>query len=141
MKRILKSQRGASLVEILVSIGIVMLFLAAAASTILNSQFLASYSRHKIQAMYVAQQLVEQQRRYLWASIISVASTPVTLDTQGTGSAADDFMGNSVITVSTLDAFRKSVQVEINWREHVLNGNITIREFYTTNIANDPIPN
>lgn len=141
MKRFF-SPKGTSLVEVLISIAIVAIFLVAAANTILNSQFLASYSKHKLQAMYAAQQIIEQERRLTYANLISVASTPVTLDTKGTyNTTADDFLGNVIITVTILDVYHKQVQVQINWQEQVMSGKLTMREYYSTNIANDTVPN
>lgn len=142
MCRVLGQKRGISLVEVLVSIAIVLIFLLAAATTIINGQFLTSYAKHKLQATYAAQQILEQTRRLTFANIVSQASTPITLDTQGTyNTTADDFLGNVIITVISLDAYRKQVQVQINWKEQVLATKIDMREYYSTNIANDPVPN
>ncbi len=136
------STKGSTFVEVLVSIALVVIFVTAAQMTILNSQFLASYSKHRLQAMYVAQQIIEQQRRLTFANIVSVASTAVTLDTKGTyNTTADDFLGNVIITVTTLDAYRKQVQVQVNWQEQVTTAKVTMREYYSTNIANDTLTN
>jgi len=54
---------GFTLVEVLVSVGIILVFLPFAASMLTNSQLLASYSKHKIQAAYAAQQIIETQRQ------------------------------------------------------------------------------
>ena len=138
----LKRIQGSTLVEVIVSVAIVVIFLTAAASTILNSQFLASYSKHKLQAMYAAQQIIEQERRLSYANIISVASTPVTLDTKGTyNTTADDFLGNVIITVSSVDVYHKQVQIQINWQEQITSAKATLREYYSTNIADDTVPN
>ncbi len=142
MNKFIYHKKGGTLVEVLVSIGIVLIFLVAAVTTILNSQFLASYAKHKLQAMYVAGQIIEQERRLSFSNIITQASTPVTLDTNGTyNTAADDFLGNSIITVTSLDAYRKQVQVQINWQEQILAGKRTMTEYFSTNIANDSLPN
>ena len=62
MKKNLKNKKGFTLVEEIVSVGIMVIFLPFAASMLTNSQLLASYSKHKIQAAYVAQQLIETER-------------------------------------------------------------------------------
>lgn len=136
------SNRASSFVEVLVSMAIVVILVTAAAMTILNSQFLASYSKHKIQAMYAAQQIIEQQRRLNFSNIVSQSSAPVTLDSRGTyNTSADDFLGNAVITVVSIDANRKQVQVQINWQEQLTTAKVTMREYYSTIIANDPLTN
>ncbi len=141
MKRF-QGNKGVSLVEILVSVGILVIFLTAAIMTILNSQFLASYSKHKLQAMYAAEQILEQERRLTYTNLVSVASTAVTLDTKGTyNTTADDFLGNVVITVTVVDVYHKQVQIQINWQEQLTSGKVTMREYYSTNIANDTVPN
>lgn len=137
--RIRRRESGLTLVEILVSLALLVILAAGMASTILSSQFFSSYSRHKIQAAYAAQQILEQQRRTAFSAIATQASAAVTLDTKGTyNTTADDFNGNRVITVTSIDAYRKMVQVEINWQEQVASGKITAREYFKTTIANEP---
>jgi len=136
------TSNGSTFVEVLVSIAIIVIFVTAAEMTILNSQFLASYSKHRLQAMYVAQQIIEQERRLNFSNIVSIASTPVTLDTKGTyNTTADDFLGNVIVTVTTLDTYRKQVQVQVNWQEQITTAKVTMREYYSTNIANDTLTN
>lgn len=132
------SQSGLTLVEVLVSVLLIVILLTAAAATILNSQFLSSYSKHKIQAAYVAQQIMEQQRRLGRAARSSRASAAVTLDTRGTyASTTDDFLGNRVITVTNVDALRSLVQVEINWQERFGRGIFTMREYLTSTFTEE----
>lgn len=140
MKSIHNLDKGLTLVECLVSFVLAVIILTAVARVIISSQVLSSLARHKAQAAYVAQQILEQQRRLAFSSIASLPSAVVTLDTNGTyNTSADDFIGNRVITVTNIDTYQKKVQVEINWLERVLTGGqITIREFYATTIANEP---
>ena len=63
MNKISNTKSGFTLVEVLVSVGIMLIFLPFAASMLTNSQLLASYSKHKIQAAYAAQQIIETQRQ------------------------------------------------------------------------------
>ena len=86
--------------------------------------------------------MIEQERRLSYGNIVSVAASPVTLDTKGTyATASDDFLGNVVITVTVLDAFRKQVMVEINWQEQVNRTKVIMKEYYSTNIVNDTLIN
>lgn len=138
MKGVHNLQSGLTLVEVLVSILLIVILLTAAATTILNSQFLSSYSKHKIQAAYVAQQILEQERRLGLAGMSSQPSAVVTLDTKGTyGTTADDFLGNRVITVTSGGAFRKMVQVEVNWQERFGTGKVTMREYFTSTFTDE----
>lgn len=140
MKNIRNPENGLTLVECLISFTLVVIILTAAVSLIINGQTLSSLARHKTQAAYAAQQILEQQRRLAFPSIVSLASAAVTLDTNGTyNTSADDFTGKRIITVTNLDAYRKKLQVEINWLERLpMGGQVTIREFYATTIANEP---
>ncbi|MEI7998142.1 MAG: prepilin-type N-terminal cleavage/methylation domain-containing protein [Candidatus Omnitrophota bacterium] len=142
MKKVSGDKKASTLVEVLISIAIVLIFLVAAVNTIFNAQFLTSYSKHRLQAMYVAQRIIEQERRLTFGNIVSQASTAWTLDTNGTyNTTADDFLGNAIITVISWDAYRKQVQVQVNWQERILAGKVTMREYYATIIANDPLSN
>ncbi len=139
MKKLRRPHSGLTMVEILISMALIVLLITAATHSTLASQFLASYSKHKIQAAYVAQQLLEQQRRTSFASIASAASAAVTLDTNGTyGTTTDDFNGNRIITVTSIDTYRKTVQIEINWLERVGPGKVTEREYFKATIAKEP---
>ena len=140
MRSISRLNNGLTLIEVIISVAIIVILLAAAASTIINSQVLSSLARHKVQAAYVGEQLLEQQRRLTFSSIVSLPSAAVTLDTRGTyNTTADDFLGTAIITVTSIDAYRKKVQVEIDWLERLFTGaQVTMKEYYATTIANEP---
>ncbi len=138
----LNSKNGVTLVEVLVSIAIVLVLLTAAAKTILNGQFLTSYARHKTQAMYAAQQLLEQQRWLAFSTTSSQTTAPVILDTYGNySSSAGYFYGTAITTITNIDAYRNHVTIEIDWPEQILSGKVMMKEYFATNIANDPISN
>jgi len=65
MNKFSKSSGGFTIAEVLVSVGIMVILLPYAASMLTNSKLLASYSKHKIQAAYAAQQLIESQRQII----------------------------------------------------------------------------
>ena len=140
MRNIPGSDNGLTLIEVMVSVAIIVILLAVAASTIINSQLLSSLARHKVQAAYVGQQILEQQRRLPFSNLVSLPAAAVILDTRGTyNTAADDFMGTAVITVTNIDAYRKKVQVEIDWPERLpTRAQVTMKEYYATTIANEP---
>ena len=140
MRNISRSDNGLTLMEVMVSVAIIVLIIAGAASTIINSQVLSSLARHKVQAAYVGQQILEKQRRLVFSNIVSLTAAAVTLDTKGTyNTTLDDFMGTAVITVTNIDSYRKKVQVEIDWPERLLTGaQVTMKEYYATTIANEP---
>jgi len=129
------------MVEILVSISIFFLAWMATVTAITASRYLSVYVKHKAQAIYYAQRILEEQRRTPFPTLASQSSTLIHLDTQGTfNTTADDFNGNSVITVSPIpgDIYRKRVLVDVNWTERILGGNIPVHEYLTTDIANEP---
>jgi len=93
MYRLCNKNSGFTIIEVLISVGIMLVFLPFAASMLTNSQVLASYSKHKIQAAYAAQQIIEIERQQPISffaprlAIISPVSSPiigsVALDTKG----------------------------------------------------------
>ena len=116
MDRSFNSNSGFTLVEVLVTTAIVVVFLPFAASLLTNSQMLASFSKHRIQAAYVAQQLIETTRQQPLSyfapqlATLNPTSTPITgqvaLDTKGDYSNINCstnptlFCGNAVISVT-----------------------------------------
>ena len=163
MKKLTTTASGFTIVEVLVSIGIMVIFLPFAASMLTNSQLLASYSKHKIQAAYAAQQIIETQRQNPFLVIAaghSVVQGPasVLLDTKGNyantncGANPNLFCGTAVITVtptvytSTTGVTTTSTLVDhfvvtINWNEQILNSKVSMTENYAEDIANDPMLN
>jgi len=148
MEKISSPKGGFTLIEVLVSTGIMVIFLPFAASILLNSQLLASYSKHKIQAAYAAKQIIETQRQQavLNGSIVS----QVILDTRGQyNNYADYFYGTATVTVTPVaysDNFHPTgmdhVVVQISWPEQILNAQVTMTETYAADIiTNNPILN
>lgn len=159
MNQLANNESGFTLVEILVSVGIMLIFLPFAASMLTNSQLLASYSKHKIQAAYAAQQILETQRQNPFLVIAaghSVASGPssVVLDTKGNYinpncNNSNVFCGTATITVTpavysnsaipstTVDHF----VVTISWVEQIVKLKVPMTETYAEDIANDTMLN
>ena len=162
MQKLSNSKSGFTLVEILVSVGIMLIFLPFAANMLVNSQLLASYSKHKIQAAYAAQQLIETQRQSAFvvlaagqSSVIGPAN--VLLDTKGNYNNtncnnANVYCGTTTITITptvyTTQAGATStsttvdhVKVQIFWTEQILNLKVPMTETYAEDIANDTMIN
>ncbi len=136
------NSRGTTLIEILMSAAIVLLLAAAASITVLNCQYFASYSRHKTQAMFAAQQIIEQIRRVSFTPANSSTVTTVQLDNYGgTVGAGGYFYGTATTTVTNIDAYCNHVDIEIKWKEKMVSGKKDMKEYYSLNIANDPITN
>jgi prepilin-type N-terminal cleavage/methylation domain-containing protein len=134
------SEKGFTLVEVMTSMAIFVIVLAGVALALNASTRFASYTKHKAQAIYIAQQTIEAYRRYPFGQAPGALNGVVTLDPSGTfNNTADDFRGNRVVTVIPVagNAFLERVQVEINWQERILGGAITMREYLSTNIANE----
>ena len=133
-----QQDHGFALTEVLVSILLLGVVLVAHLGALNMYKYMAAFAKHKAQAIYVAQRTLEEQRRQPFAGLASAALGAVSIDTRGTfNSAADDLMGNAILTVTNIDANRKRLQVEVNWRERSPVGLLTLREYCTTDIAND----
>ena len=158
MRTLSGKEDGFTLVEILVCVGILVIFLPFAASMLINSQLLASYSKHKIQAAYAAQQIIETQRQNAFQVIAAgqsqtIGPSAVILDTKGnysnvTCANPNIFCGTALITitpavytttagVSTSSTTVDHFVVKISWVEQILNLKVPMNETYAEDIAND----
>ena len=151
----------------MVSVLIMLVFLPFAASMLTNSQILASYSKHKTQAAYAAQQLIETQRQNIFILYphtfigrpiyITIGPSSVILDTKGNYNNtncnnSNIFCGTTVITVTpavyTSSAGAKTTStlvdhfvVKIYWSEKIFKLIVPMTETYAEDIVNDPMLN
>ena len=136
--KIKKSNNGFTIAEVISSMLILALALPVFLSALEAYKFVAHHSRHKLQAAFVAQRIIEEKRRTTFANLATANYGVVSIDTNGTFNAtADDFMGNATVTVTNLDAYRKRVMVQVTWQEHSPVGAVPMSEYCTTDIANE----
>ena len=88
------TKSGFTLVELLVSLAIMVVFLPFAANMLTNSQLLSSYSKHKIEAAYAAQQILETQRQEPLSYFAPILATANPANNQSVGLVALDTKGN-----------------------------------------------
>ena len=141
------NDKGFTLAEILISFAFLTVVLLSFLFALNMYRFTASYSRHKVQAVYWAQSILEEKRRSAFPLLVSSAFGAIALDPNATfANAADDYVGTATVTVQNIDAFRKKVQVRVDWRERspfgmkMSNAIVALNksEFLTTDIANEP---
>ena len=131
-------QAGFTLLEVMIALVIFLILFLSTAVSIITSLYLGSVIKHKVQAMYWAQRFIEEERRLPFSTLTSLPSASVSLDTNGTfDTTADDRTGNRVVTVTNIDAYRKRLEIEINWTEKFMRGTNTMREYYSTDIAQE----
>ena len=133
-------QAGFTLLEVMVALSIFLVLFLGTATSIIGGMYLSSFVKHKIQAMYWAQRFIEEQRRIPFSTLTSLPAASLSIDTRGTFvTPADDLTtGNRIVTVTPYaDGYRKKVGIEMNWTEKILGGTITMREYYSTDIANE----
>ncbi len=137
------SGKGFTLTEILASFSIMLTVWVCVFGVSVANRKIISYSKHKIQAIYLAQQKIEQLRVSPFPpASITAPGEVIILDDMGTTSTADDLMGHRLVTVTVLDAYCRRVQIEVNWSELSMGGvGIARREYCTTTIANEPTMN
>jgi len=165
MHPLVSTKSGFTLVEVLVSVGIMLIFLPFAASMLTNSQLLASCSKHKIQAAFAARQIIETERQLGYTSgssynnfgliQASQGTYPITLDLKGdynNTNPSSHFMGTASVTV-TAETYTNSsgailvnsnvdhIVVKITWSEQFLNLQIPMTAYYAEDIAFDPMLN
>lgn len=136
----LTTRYGFTLTEVIVSILVLVIIWVAAVDALIVGKYSASYAKHKVQAMYVVQQTIEQLRKLPYPPPNS--NSVVHIDTRGTpDNPGDDFTGTQIVTVSDVTGsggYYKQVLVEIRWNEILFGRNRTMREYCGTYIANEP---
>lgn len=128
--------------EVLIALGLLVITGVVFLGALVTCNYIASYSKHKTQAIYVAKRIIEEKRRlpFPLASTngVRVAYGTVSIDTKGTfNSSSDDYMGQAFFAVTNVDAYRQTLQVEIDWQEHTPAGNMTMKEFCTTDFTQE----
>ena len=167
MIKLLNTKSGYTLVEVLVSVGIMLIFLPFAGNMLTNSKLLASYTKHKIQAAYAAEQIIETYRQNAFIvlsagqsqTIPAAGANAVILDTKGNYSNSNcgnantgNFCGTAVITVtpavytSTTGVKTTSTTVDhfvvtVSWIEQIINLQVPMTLTYAEDIANDTMLN
>ena len=134
-----RNSNGFTLVETMTAVLVLTLVWVSVPGSFVSYKYISNDSKHKIQARYVAQRILEEKRRQSFSSLVTGSYGTVSIDTKGTfSSSADDLTGSASVTVTSLDTYRKRVQVAVQWQEKTPVGVVTKIEYYTTDIANDP---
>jgi type II secretory pathway pseudopilin PulG len=137
MRNILRSRNGFTLTEAVFSICLLLLVFLAAIDTMIIAKYSASYAKHKIQAMYMAQRTIEALRKQTFSSIAN-STTTISIDTRGTpNTSSDDLTGTQIVTVSSDLGYYKRIVVEIRWNEILFGRSKLMREYCGTYIANE----
>ena len=141
MKISLRSRSAMSLTEVAVSLFILVLIWIAAVDAMIVGKYSASYARHKAQAIYMAQQAIENLRKTPYGLMVSSGPTTIAIDSRGTpDNNADNFNGTQTITVDAevLGTYYRKVAVNIRWNEIFFGRARQVNEYCATYIANEP---
>lgn len=123
-------KRGFTLPEMLISIGLFGLVWVSLVGSILAGKAVEIRARHKIQATYAAQRVIENLRGLPYLSVISAPDTAIEIDRQG------PLFGTSAVTVSFINAYCKKINVRITWRELTpLGQSVAVSESLSTYIS------
>jgi prepilin-type N-terminal cleavage/methylation domain-containing protein len=136
----MRERNGFTLLEVIASVMLIpLLWFAIHISLSVNKMF-TSQSKHRAQAVFIAQQYVDMMRAI---GIINMAATPsqsVTIDKRGTVGTGDDLVGTANIASAGLygNGHYLQVQVAITWNERLIGGlNRTFTESLATFICDD----
>ena len=141
MGLIRKSKKGFTLLEIIISMFLLAIVWLAAVNIIVISRAAGALARHKVQAVYVMQQTIENLRKQSFSNI-SNSTTTVSIDTNGTpDSTADDITGTQTVTVTTPNTYYKQVVIQVTWNESFYGRRKQVKEYCATYIANDTLLN
>jgi Tfp pilus assembly protein PilV len=132
------TKKGFTIIEALVSIIFLAIVWLAIVNVSVISGVIGSYSKHKVQAIYVVQRALEDLHKKSFSQITSGTST-VSVDTRGTpDTTSDDLLGTQTITITSPSSYYKKAVVEVSWTESIFGKNKVVRESCGTFISNDP---
>ncbi|MFA5085329.1 MAG: hypothetical protein WC482_03090 [Candidatus Omnitrophota bacterium] len=137
----LRSSRGFSLAEAVVSVSVLGMIWLAAVDAMIVGEYSASCARHRVQAAYIAQQAIENLRKIPYDIMASSGPTAVVIDSRGTpDNNNDNFNGIQTITVDAeaYGTYYKRVAVNIRWNEMFFGRVRQVSEYCITYIANEP---
>jgi uncharacterized protein (TIGR02598 family) len=147
MDKQLLNKKGFSLLEVVIAMLLLTIVWLASVGVIFISKATASHAKHKVQAIYVIQQIIEDMRKQPFGSLRSYASTKynghtVSIDTRGTpNNTADDLMATPTVTVPSSPTdpggYYTQVLVSLTWTESLLGKSKQVTESFGTYIAND----
>ena len=107
------------------------------AAIMYTQQYFISYSKHKLQAIHAARASLDMLRAAGFPSIAGQQFLPPAYtgcDMQG---------ANVTVTVippynDLACVYRKTVRIDVSWKETMMGASVTKHEFLTTDIANEP---
>ena len=145
-------KNGFTLIEAVISILILAIVIVATASALITNPMITSYSKHRIQAVYLAKQTLEDMRKHNYGDLTSASSYVNNLP-YGTGAVCIDvtdyangvcgLWGNRIVTVNNVtgDIHRRTAQFKVSWSENIGGVVRSMQEYCTTDIADTAAPN
>ena len=123
---LLKKDGGFTLIEIIVSMVLIPLIWFAVSVPLSVNTMLISQSRHRAQAVLIAQQLIDQMRAGPYTSLAETPRLGVTIDDRGTVTTADDLTGEAAIFLGTETIISggryRQVTATVRWNESTVGG-------------------
>jgi Tfp pilus assembly protein PilV len=135
----IEMKKGFTFVEVMVCIVMVITLWLAPLDIFARTRSWVSYGRHRIQAVYLAKQIIEELHKLPYANIVNRAATAVAGNE--TNPALTVANATYSVAVTNVNSHRNRVQVEIDWTEPSLGGNKTMREYVTTDITDNDVLN
>ena len=136
------ARRGFTLVEILLCSIIILVIWLGPLDIFIRSARNVPYAQHMIQAIYFAEQYMEEWRRVNpFQDLLTLANTPppgnrISLPINE-GHTLNMVSGDCIATFTPIDSYRVHVQIDVTWKD----GNLAGKETLTTDIANEPTIN
>jgi Tfp pilus assembly protein PilV len=129
-----RAKKGLGLIEIIVSMLIITATWLMLSDALVRINSFIPEARHRTQAMYRAQEIIERWRRksFSTAHLLPAQTTPVAM----TIDPNNNIIGTYTVTVAYINNYRNKVTVNISWAESHLNQNKNITESYATDITN-----
>ena len=127
----IKASNGFTLVEAMLSVVILLVIWLAAINAFILGQYSSSYAKHKMQAIYIAQQQIEMLRKSNYAAMASQSGTfnDVYLDTRVKATRVISMDTPTLVHGITADSSYRNVRVEIRWTEPLLGISKTVHEY------------
>ena len=148
-------KNGFTLIEAVVSILILAVIIVASVAALIANLTITSYSKHRLQAVFIARQTLEDMRKHNYGNLTQSSNYSYVINgrTYGTGPVCIDvtdynngicgFWGDQTVAVNNVtgDTHRKMVQVQVSWSENIGGVVRAMQEYCTTDIADTAAPN
>jgi Tfp pilus assembly protein PilV len=133
MKHTYHKKNGLGLTEVIVSMIIITVTWLALTDALVRINSFIPEMRHRVQAMYAAQEIIERWRRKNFTTMASQAAAKAI--GSDSSNPCYNFGATYTVTVGAINNHRRTITVAIKWNERHFLLNKPMTEYYATDIS------